>query len=72
MMIRLVAAFGLIAMVAGSSPASALTSKQKMETCTFGADSQKLTGAARKSFITKCMSNADSPRGEPATPAPKQ
>ena len=36
-----------------------------METCTFGADEQKLTGAKRKSFMTKCMSNEDSPRGKP-------
>ena len=30
-------------------PAFAATSKEKMETCKFGADDQKLTGAARKS-----------------------
>ena len=42
-----------------------------METCKFGADDQKLTGAARKSFMAKCMSNKDAPRGKPVTPAPK-
>jgi hypothetical protein len=41
-----------------------------METCTFGADDQKLTGAKRKAFLSKCMANRDSPRGKPA-PAPK-
>jgi hypothetical protein len=47
-------------------PASALTAKQKMETCKFGADDQKLTGSARKKFISNCMANRDSPRGKPA------
>jgi hypothetical protein len=41
-----------------------------METCTFGADDQKLTGAKRKAFMSKCMSNANSPRGKPAMPRP--
>ena len=44
----------------------AATSKQKMETCAFGADDQKLTGAARKKFMANCMANRDSPRGKPA------
>jgi hypothetical protein len=43
-----------------------------METCKFGADDKKLTGAARKSFMAKCMSNKDSPRGKPvAAPKPQ-
>jgi len=50
-----------------ASPASALTYKQKLETCTFGANDQKLTGAKRKSFIARCMANRNDPRG----PAPK-
>jgi len=62
---RLIAALGVVAMMAGTNPALALTSKQKMETCKFGADNQKLTGAARKSFMAKCMSDQDSPRGQP-------
>jgi hypothetical protein len=41
-----------------------------METCKFGADNQKLVGAKRKAFMSKCMSNADSPRGKPVN-APK-
>jgi hypothetical protein len=48
------------------TPVSALTAKQKMETCRFGADDQKLTGAARKKFMANCMANRDSPRGKPA------
>jgi psiF repeat len=39
------------------TPASAITPEQKMETCKFGADDQKLAGAARKLFISKCMAN---------------
>jgi len=42
-----------------------------METCNFGADDQKLQGAARKKFITNCMANRDSPRGKPVA-APRQ
>jgi hypothetical protein len=69
MIIRLVAAAGLAASFLLSPSAFAATSKEKMETCTFGADDQKLTGAKRKAFMTKCMSNADSPRGKPIKPA---
>jgi len=49
-----------------TNPASALTKEQKAETCKFGADDQKLTGAKRKAFLAKCMSNKDDKRG----PAP--
>ena len=38
-----------------ATPASAISYKQKMETCKFGADDQKLTGAKRNAFIKKCM-----------------
>jgi len=70
MVIRLIAAAGLAASFLLSPSAFAAASKEKMETCTFGADDQKLKGAARKSFMTKCMSNADAPRGKPAMPRP--
>jgi hypothetical protein len=66
MMARLMAAAGLAGMVLAHAPAFALTAKQKMETCKFGADDQKLTGAARKKFMSNCMANRDSPRGKPA------
>jgi hypothetical protein len=65
MMLRLVAVAGLAASVLFSAPAFAITAKEKQETCKFGADDQKLTGAARKAFMKKCLSNADSPRGQP-------
>jgi hypothetical protein len=72
-MFRLMAVAGAAAWLL-ASPAMAATNQQKMETCTFGADEQKLQGAARKSYMAKCMSNKDSPRGKPiGTPpgAPK-
>jgi psiF repeat len=60
-----------------ASPASALTAKEKMETCKFGADDQKLTGAKRNAFIKRCMANeprkkttAKKPAPKPANPAP--
>jgi hypothetical protein len=72
MVIRLVAATALVASFAFNTPVLAATQEQKMETCKFGADDKKLTGAARKSFMAKCMSNKDSPRGKPvAAPKPQ-
>ena len=70
MMLRFAAAAGLAASLLLTPATFAATPKQKMETCKFGADDQKLTGAARKSFMSKCMSNADSPRGRSAVPRP--
>ena len=49
MMVRLIAAAGWLRHSV-HPPAFAATSKQKMETCKFGADDQKLTGAERKSL----------------------
>ena len=69
MIIRLATAAGLAASFLLSPSAFAATSKEKIETCTFGADEQKLTGAKRKAFMAKCTSNADSPRGKPVKPA---
>jgi hypothetical protein len=54
-----------------SAPAFAITAKQKMVTCKFGADDQKLTGKARADFLRKCMSNRNDPRG-PAVGAPEE
>jgi hypothetical protein len=60
------ALFGLFAalLVLPSAPAAALTAKEKMETCKFGADDQKLKGKERQNFINKCMANADAPAGK--------
>ncbi len=42
-----------------ATPAAALTSKQKMETCRIGAKAQKLTGAKRNAFIKRCMAKGN-------------
>jgi psiF repeat-containing protein len=60
-----------------SIPAHAVSAKDKMATCKFGADDQKLQGAARNAFMKKCMANRDDPRGPAgaaagASPPPKQ
>jgi hypothetical protein len=68
---RLMVAAGFAAYLL-ATPAVAATNEQKMETCKFGADDQKLEGAKRKVYMAKCMSNKDSPRGKPmAAPKPQ-
>jgi hypothetical protein len=52
----------LIALVP-SAPSLAVTAKEKMVTCKFGADDQKLQGAARAKFLKNCMANRNDPRG---------
>ena len=59
---------GALPLLLLASPASAVTKAQKMETCKFGADDQKLDGAKRKAFIAKCMSSKDEPRGPASAP----
>lgn len=49
-----------------SAPCLALTAKEKMVTCKFGADDQKLQGAARTKFLKNCMANRNDPRGPAA------
>ena len=71
LMIAASLASGLTVALLGGAAAQTATPQQKMETCNFGADDKKLTGAARKSFLAKCMSDKDSPRGKP-TAKPKQ
>jgi cytochrome c biogenesis protein CcdA len=57
-------------------PAFAITAKEKMATCKFGADNEKLAGQKRAEFLKRCMSDENDPRG-PAVgtpggrPAPK-
>lgn len=58
---------GILAAGLPCATALAVTAKQKMETCKFGANEQKLSGKARMDFLRKCMSNRNDPRG-PATP----
>jgi hypothetical protein len=57
-----------------SSPSFAVSAKEKMATCKFGADDQKLAGKARSAFMAKCMANKNDPRGGTggtAAPPPK-
>jgi hypothetical protein len=63
MILRILLAAGLAASIVSSAAAQA-TADQKRETCEFGANDKKLKGAARKSFMAKCMSDKDSPRGK--------
>ena len=71
-MLRYGALLSLCPLLLLASPASALTKAQKMETCKFGADDQKLEGAKRKAFMAKCMSNRDDKRGPAVQPADKK
>jgi hypothetical protein len=66
-MLRYASVLALLATVLGSAPVFAVTKQQKQETCTFGADDQKLTGQARKTFMARCMANEDRPAA-PAAP----
>ena len=72
-MTRLTVAAVLAAALLHTAPTLAATPQEKLETCNFGADEKKLTGAARKSFIARCTADQDSPRGKPtAKPKPTQ
>jgi psiF repeat len=59
-----------------AGPCFAVDAKQKMATCQFGADQQRLQGEARDAFLKKCMEDRDDPRGgrtpAGAVTAPKQ
>jgi hypothetical protein len=52
-------AFGCLALAAAAfaQPTSAISAKDKMETCKFGAKDQNLSGKAEQDFIKKCMAN---------------
>ena len=73
--IAIAAAFAVLP----STPSFAVSAQDKMATCKFGADDQKLDGPARAAFMKKCMSNKNDPRGTgrgtpaaAAPPPPKQ
>ena len=71
-MLRLIAVIGLLPLLLLASPASAAPTKaQKMETCKFGAEDQKLEGAKRDAFIKNCMAQGNfEPPGRKATKKP--
>ena len=58
-MLRVLAILSLFPVLLLATPASALTAKEKADTCKIGADAQKLTGGKRKTFMTNCMAQAD-------------
>ena len=67
-MLRCACALIVAMMAAAATPASAVTPAEKMETCKFGADADKLTRAKRKRFLSRCMASTD----VPAKPAKEQ
>jgi psiF repeat len=67
-MVRFAIAAALLAVMLPCAPSYAVSSKDKMATCKFGADDQHLDGKARAAFMKKCMSNTNEPRGAPGAP----
>jgi psiF repeat-containing protein len=57
-MLRTLGLFALT-LVLLASPASAITTNEKMETCKVGAEAQNLDGAKAKAFINKCMAKGN-------------
>jgi hypothetical protein len=73
-MLRILALAVALAPVAlAATPASAVTSEEKKETCKVGAESQQLQGVKRDDFIKKCMAggNYEPPARKNAKAAPK-
>jgi hypothetical protein len=70
-MLRYAIAAATFAAMIASTPALAVSGKDKQATCKFGADSQHLKGSERAKFIKNCMANRDDPRGPASEPAPK-
>jgi psiF repeat len=67
-MFRRTLAAAILVALSPWAPSYAVTSKDKMATCKFGADDQHLQGKARGAFMKKCMSNTDEPGGASAAP----
>ena len=59
MLRTLALAVALLPVALAATPASAVTSEEKMETCKVGAESQQLQGAKRDAFIKKCMAGGN-------------
>ena len=68
-MIRYAAIAAVLGLMLAGVPSFSVTAKNKMATCKFGADDQKLQGVARDAFMKKCMSNKDEPRSSTGAPA---
>jgi len=57
-MLRTLGLFAL-PLVLLATPASAITTDEKMETCKVGAQSQNLDGAKAATFVKKCMAKGN-------------
>ncbi|HET9716688.1 MAG TPA: PsiF family protein [Pseudolabrys sp.] len=57
-MLRILAV-ALLPTLLSVTPAAAVTSEEKMETCKVGADSQQLEGPKRAAFIKRCMAQGN-------------
>jgi len=57
-MLRILA-IAVVPIVLAATPAAAVSSQEKMETCKVGAESQQLQGAKRDAFIKKCMAGGN-------------
>jgi len=69
-------AIAFIPVLLVATPAAAITSQEKMETCKVGAESQEMKGAKRDAFIKKCMAKgnyepAARKSAKPAAPKPQ-
>jgi hypothetical protein len=62
-------AAGLLALAPGAKT-FAQDKQSKKSICEFGADDQKLKGAERKKFMSRCMAKDDAPEKK-AKPKPK-
>ena len=62
-MLRPIFIAAVLIAVLPSAPSYAVTAKEKAATCKFGADDQKLAGAARAKFMKNCMANKNDRRG---------
>jgi hypothetical protein len=69
-MTRSLCLLGLLAGLITLMPALSASAEDRIKICRFGADNQKLSGEARKSFITKCMATAEPPAAAAAAAAP--
>jgi hypothetical protein len=58
-MTRILALLAFLPILFTAPPAFAATKAEKMETCKFGADNDKLAGKKRDAFIKRCMANGN-------------
>jgi hypothetical protein len=68
-LIAVLFAVGLVALSPGVQ-SFAQDKQSKKSICEFGADDQKLKGAERKKFLSRCMAKEDAPETK-AKPKPK-